>query len=99
MFDRKEYMRNYQKSDKYKSVRRKWRVSEKGRECKRKYYEQTRVDGRRVKYTEDEDALVLAHNMTDRELSELLCRSMKSIQCRRGLLKKQVGWKEREVLE
>lgn len=61
----------------------------------KRYYAQTanRYKGRR--WTEEEDRLVLAHTITDRELSEAIRRSMKAIQNRRAILR-EARWAEIE---
>lgn len=58
------------------------------RRQQRRYYRQT-VCGPK-KWTEDEDALVLLHVMTDRELSAKIGHSMAAIQKRRTRLKNAI---------
>jgi len=55
----------------------------------RKYYDKTAVY-RPHRYTDEEDELILKHNMTDTELSDLIGHSVKSIQIRRSRLKKKI---------
>lgn len=54
----------------------------------RRYYAQTAFLYRSRPWTEKEDRLVLAHEISDRELSSLICRSMKAISNRRWRLKR-----------
>ena len=42
-------------------------------------------------YTEEEDNLILKHDMTDHEISDLIGHSVKAIQIRRCKLKKQAS--------
>lgn len=53
---------------------------------KRKYYAKTRVAGYK-RWTEEEDKMVLAHIMTDTELSQKIGHGVAAIQRRRYYLK------------
>lgn len=53
----------------------------------KRYYEKTATHCP-IPWTAEQDALVLAHNITDRELSKMIGHSMKAIQIRRCRLKK-----------
>lgn len=56
---------------------------------RQKNYSQTAKYNRRS-WTLEEDNAVLKQNMTDRELSEKISRSVQAIQIRRNRLKKEV---------
>ena len=45
--------------------------------------------GKKNKWSEDEEKIVLAHEMTDTEIAKMLKRSINAIQVRRNLLKKR----------
>lgn len=66
---------------------------EKERKDKRNYYAKTQyvshLYGKRM-WEEREDEIVLSHEMSDREISSLLKRSMSAIQNRRSKLKKGI---------
>lgn len=53
----------------------------------KRYYAQTAFKYGRRDWTREEDELVLAHSIPDRELSSLIRRSMKSISNRRWRLR------------
>lgn len=72
------------KSD-YRDLDR-WRKT-KNAQCKR-YYDKT-VCGRSG-WTEDQDKLVLQHDITDTELSKLIGHSVKAIQVHRSRLKRMM---------
>lgn len=55
----------------------------------RKYYGKTAIYPSH-RYTDDEDELILKHEMTDHELSNLIGHSVKSIQIRRHRLKEKL---------
>lgn len=55
---------------------------EAGKRYKQAYYKKTSKYGRK-KWTKEEDSLVMEHKISDRELSELIERSMMSITMRR----------------
>lgn len=63
------------------------------REAKRqqhkRYYARTAFLYPSRSWTKDEDRQVLAHEVSDRELSQRLCRSMKAISNRRWRLRKE----------
>lgn len=44
----------------------------------------------RSNYTEEDDKLILAHEISDRQLSEIINHSVQSIQIRRSRLKKGI---------
>ena len=52
----------------------------------KKYYKRTAIYKKRA-WTKEEDELVLKHSITDTELSDLIRRSVRSIQIRRSRLK------------
>lgn len=54
-----------------------------------RYYRQTQVYGRR-NWTSYEIDLIMDHNLTDRELSAKLHRSMKAIQTKRYKLRREL---------
>lgn len=54
--------------------------------CKRRYYRKTQKGGARRRWTKEEDAIVLEHAHTDTEISEMIGRSVCSIQVRRSRL-------------
>lgn len=56
---------------------------------RKRYYKKTSKYGRR-RWTEEEDKLVLAHDITDTELSNAIKRSVSAIQNRRYKLKKSI---------
>lgn len=56
-------------------------------ESRKRNYASTRKPSNRRKFTAEEDSLIISHNMTDRELSDLIMRSCQSIQMRRQRLK------------
>lgn len=74
-----EYQKKYRKS--HPEVRRRNR---------KKNYEQSLEGARNSKelWTQHEDAAVLAHEITDRELAKKIGRSVQAIQIRRARLKK-----------
>lgn len=51
----------------------------------REYYSRTAIYGRRS-WSASEDAMVLAHSITDTELSQIIQRSVRAIQVRRTRL-------------
>lgn len=55
---------------------------------RKRYYGKTNNKYPSRSWTEDEDELVLAHSMTDTELSKAIERSVQAIQVRRCKLKK-----------
>lgn len=57
----------------------------------KRYYAQTAGIYPPRRWTEEEDSLVLDSGYTDRQLSELICRSMKAIGNRRCRLKAAPG--------
>ena len=78
---------NYRDLDKWKT---------RCREQKRRYYSKTQyARNGNVKWTEEENNLVLQHNITDTELSKLIGRSVASIQTQRSVLKKKMAQKKR----
>lgn len=56
-------------------------------EIRKRNYASTRKPSNRRKFTAKEDSLIMSHNITDRELSDLIMRSCQSIQTRRQRLK------------
>lgn len=68
----------YKDQEKYRKYRNNY---------KRRYYGKTAIYEPH-RYTEEEDALVLEHKMTDTDLSNLIGHSVASIQTRRGRLKR-----------
>lgn len=46
--------------------------------------------GKKIRWSTDEDKIVLAHEMTDTEIAKMLKRSINAIQVRRVLLKKRM---------
>lgn len=56
---------------------------------KNKYYAKTAIYSHSY-YTPEEDRLILAHEITDTELSKKIKHSVKSIQIRRSRLKKYI---------
>ena len=61
------------------------------REHKKKYYAATREQARHVRerWSEVEDNILINIRVDDRELSEILGRSMQAIQSRRHILRKR----------
>ena len=58
---------------------------------KRRYYASTATGRGMPRWTSDEDAVVERHDMTDREISKAIGRSMGAIQKRRWVLKNFKG--------
>ncbi len=59
---------------------------------KKKYYDQFRpAINECQRYTDDEDALIIASELSDRELHEMLGRSVSAIQIRRSKLRTKFG--------
>ena len=56
---------------------------------KQRYYRKTQLYSGKPRWTLEEDNAVLAHTITDTELSYILHRSVHSIQARRYRLKKK----------
>lgn len=56
-------------------------------EYNRRYYQQTAVYGRR-RWTQEEIDLLFQEDITDRELSDILHRSMKAIVAKRHVVRK-----------
>ncbi len=56
---------------------------------RKRYYKKTQKYKPRS-WTDEENEQVLAHMMTDHELSDLLCRSVEAIQAQRCKLKKRM---------
>lgn len=62
---------------------------------RKRYYEKTQnAINSRLSYSKEEDALILAHEISDTELSKQIGRSVQGIQIRRSRLK---GKKERAL--
>ena len=79
------------KKQNYKDLS-KWRNS-KNRQRKR-YYQKTQNAGNSQEiWTKEDEELVLAHSMSDTELSSLIGRSVGAIQKRRHLIKKRMSIK------
>ena len=79
------------RKENYKDLN-KWRDS-KNRQRKR-YYKKTQnaVNGQEI-WTKEDEALVMAHSMSDTELAGLIGRSVGAIQKRRHLIKKRMSIK------
>jgi len=59
---------------------------------KKKYYDQFRpAIYQWQRYTDDENAMIITSELSDRELHEKLGRSVAAIQCQRSKLRKIVG--------
>ena len=57
----------------------------------RKYYRETaNAENRYKKWTKEEIKLILEHKISDREISKLIMRSMKSIVMKRTKIKKEI---------
>ena len=54
---------------------------------RKKNYDSTRKPSNNKQFTAEEDALIMAHRITDRELSDRIVRSCQSIQARRFKIK------------
>lgn len=54
---------------------------------RKKNYDSTRKPSNNKEFTAEEDALIMAHRITDRELSDRIIRSCQSIQARRFKIK------------
>lgn len=65
--------------EQFRKIRNKWR---------RKNYQRTQKNGIIRQWTKQEDEAVLAHNITDSELSKKIYRSVQAIQTRRCKLKR-----------
>ena len=58
------------------------------KKAKRRYYRRTqRAENERRKWTEEEIQMIMERKYSDRDLSDLLGRSMMSIQCKRSNVK------------
>lgn len=79
-------MTDYEKKKKYYIEN-----PDKAREIRRKYYEKTRKNAhnKSKRWTDIDDRILCTIRVSDRELSEVLGRSMQSIQTRRARLRKR----------
>lgn len=77
--------RKYKKSDRGKFFRKKYN---------KRYYAKTAGKYPRRPFDIWEDKIILEHSLPDRKISEMLERSMQSIQVRRSKLKKDMGEKQ-----
>ena len=71
-----------------------WRKNnpEKWQAIKKKYYDQFRpAINERQPYTDYEDTMILISLLSDRELHQILGRSVEAIQVRRSKIRKRVG--------
>ena len=75
----KDYYRKKGDYKQYLKIKRGWAHRWRERTGSFKY--------KKRKWTEYEDSLVLAHDCSDRELSEEICRSVQAIHTRRSKLK------------
>lgn len=75
------------KTTSYKDIEK---FCEKRKEYNKKYYAKTALYEPRL-WTKKENELVLAHNITDDELSKKIKRSVQSIQTQRSRLKKRMN--------
>jgi len=65
---------------------------EEWRNCKKKYYDQFRPARRdNLKYTNLEDSIICASGSSDREIHEIIGRSVSGIQIRRSRLREKVS--------
>lgn len=77
-------------------AKRKYKRTAKGKEVRKRYnrayYARTSTLGilPRRAFDQYEDTMILEHKIPDRELSDKLLRSMRSIQTRRSKLKKEM---------
>ena len=90
----REYKHDYYIKHKEKIINktRNWikNNQEKSYEYEKKYYNKTtNAKNRYLKWSKEEDNLVIKHNIPDRELSKILGRSMKAINVRRAKLKRR----------
>lgn len=77
----------------YGKMYRKTKGKEIYKTWKNKYYSKTAIYSHSY-YTPEEDRLILAHEITDNELSKKIKHSVKSIQIRRSRLKKKLQDKQ-----
>jgi hypothetical protein len=71
-----------------------WRKNnlEKWQKMKKKYYDQFRpAINERQPYTDHDDVMICTSRLSDRDLHEILGRSVEAIQVRRSKIRKRIG--------
>lgn len=83
----------------YQNYYKKWLRTEKGKDYRKrsrqKYYEKTTYSRNyKKRWTDAEEIMVISHRLSDSELAKELGRSVGSIQRKRFLIKKKLGYTE-----